>query len=850
MKKGIILLVVLLSLSIVSYAATGIVKGVVTSKGEPIPGAFIQIKELNNKGAVTNSAGKFAIQQVPTGEYSLMVSCLGFHSSLQKATIRENQTLTIDVNLEEDLLNVDEVVVTGTRYGISTYKTPVIVSKISPALFNSTQSLSLSEGLAFSPGLRVETNCQNCGFSQLRMNGLEGPYSQILINSRPIYSALVGVYGLDMIPTNMIDRIEVVKGGGSALYGGNAIGGTVNIITKDPVSDSFQFGINQAFTDMNRADRTITLNGNIVSDELDKGISIFASNRNRKPWDANDDGFSELTKLENNTFGMDAFWNTSEKSKLKLNMHSINEFRRGGNKFDLQPHETDITEQLDHKIIAGGISFEIYSNDYKHKFAIYTSAQDTKRKSYYGGGGYVANSVEDIINGMEDVEFGGKTISVKDMVRALNGKSNDDEAIKEWVKANHGITNNDDLKEVLGMITDSRDAYYTALNSYGHSKDLSSASGIQYSYDINEMFTLSAGGEYIYNKVDDQMPGYGRKIDQKVNTLGSYVQLEIKPVEPLTLLLGGRYDNVNIDGKYHLGGENFETDKELNVFVPRATIMYDVNKEIKLRASYAQGYRGPQAFDEELHVEAVGGEAVFVGLSPNLKEEKSHNITGSFNYTKSLGDVQTNFVLEGFYTKIDDPFTSIEINEKNGVKVKDKINGDALDVKGANIELNFAYTKKFLAQLGFTFQKSEYKTPQAVWEPEDGDNRKAIFTDKILRTPDAYGFFSFTYKPIEALSLSWSGIYTGKMDVPHVIIPDPEYTIVTTTPTFFENNFKLSYDWDFNEQTCLEVFAGIQNAFNSFQSDFDKGGERDSAYIYGPRKPRTIFMGLKYSFTR
>lgn len=796
MKKEILLFTFLLLLSWVAYANSGIIKGTITSKGEAVPGCFVQLKGLNSTGSVSDASGNFSIENIPEGNYILNASCLGFHSIKKPITVKAGSILQENIILEEDLLNIEEVVVTGTRNGVAVYKAPVIVSKISPTLFESTQSLSLSEGLAFSPGLRVETNCQNCGFSQLRMNGLEGAYSQILINSRPIYSALVGVYGLDMIPANMIDKVEIVKGGGSALYGGSAIGGTVNIITKDPISDSFQFGLNQSFTDMKRSDRTLTVNGNIVSDDLNKGVSIFGFHRNRKSWDANDDAFSELTQIENSTFGFDAFWNTSDKSKLKVNMHSINEFRRGGNKLHLEPHQTDVTEQLDHKILSGGISFEQYTNDYKHKFSIYTSAQDTKRKSYYGGGGRVLEA---------------------------------DEKPTE-----------DDLK---------------ALNAYGNSKDISSASGLQYSYDINDYFTLSAGGEYQHNEVNDKMPGYERSIDQEVNTLGSYLQVEVHPTKALTLLLGGRYDHVGIDGIYKFGKESFETDKTLDVFVPRVAAMYDATKEVKLRVSYAQGYRGPQAFDEDLHIETVGGGAVFVQLSPDLDTEKSHNITASINYTKSLGDFQTNIVLEGFYTKINDPFISEELKElPSGILVKNKKNGDATKVLGGNIELNFAYTKKFVAQLGLTLQKSEYATPEVLWEPQKKeDKRSPVFTDKILRTPNAYGFFSFTYKPIEPLSLSWSGVYTGKMDVPHVMTTDkidPEYTLIKKTPTFFEHNFKISYDWDFSEENCLELFVGVQNAFNSFQDDFDKGADRDAGYIYGPRKPRTLFLGVKYSLSR
>ena len=91
-----------------------------------------------------------------------------------------------------------------------------------------------AQGLNFQPGVRVETNCQNCGFQQVRINGLDGPYTQILIDSRPIFSALSGVYGLEQIPANMIERVEVMRGGGSALFGSSAIAGTINIITRSP----------------------------------------------------------------------------------------------------------------------------------------------------------------------------------------------------------------------------------------------------------------------------------------------------------------------------------------------------------------------------------------------------------------------------------------------------------------------------------------------------------------------------------------------------------------------------------------------------------------------------------------
>ena len=115
-------------------------------------------------------------------------------------------------------------------------------------LFESTNATNLAQGLIFQPGVRVENNCQNCGFNQVRINGLDGRYSQILIDSRPIMSALAGVYGLEQIPTNMIERVEVVRGGGSALFGSSAIAGVINIITKEPQRNSFSFNESLGFS--------------------------------------------------------------------------------------------------------------------------------------------------------------------------------------------------------------------------------------------------------------------------------------------------------------------------------------------------------------------------------------------------------------------------------------------------------------------------------------------------------------------------------------------------------------------------------------------------------------------------
>jgi outer membrane receptor for ferrienterochelin and colicins len=788
LKIEILVAILMVFTTLFSSAQNSSFNGKVGTESDVLVGATVYIDSLN-KGSITNINGGFNIDNLPAGVHVIRVSFTGYVSIVDTIHIVQGKSLTKNYSLVEDILKLGEVVVTGSRYEISKYDSPVIINTISSRIFESTQSLSISEGLNFSPGLRVENNCQNCGFVQLRMNGLDGAYSQILINSRPVFSALAGVYGLEMLPANMVDRIEVVRGGGSVLYGGNAIAGTVNIITKDPIENSFEAGINQSFINLESPDRTFTFNGSIVSDQRDKGITFFGFNREREPWDANDDGFSEIVKLKNNTFGFDAFWNLSERSKFKLGSYFINEFRRGGNKFDLFPHQTDLTEQLQHNILSSNVSFEHFSKDYKHKFSVYGSLQNVDRASYYGGGGRIIEE--------------GDSLTADDIL---------------------------------------------AINAYGNSRDISAVGGVQYNYEINKKILIVAGAEYIYNDVNDEMPGYERAISQQVGTLGNYLQLELKPMEKLTFLLGGRFDNLNIDGTYDLAEENFEVDRTLNVLVPRLSAMYSIIDNLKLRASFAQGYRGPQAFDEDLHIETVGGSARFIRLDPNLVTEKSNSALVSLNYDQRFGSNQFNFVVEGFYTQLVNPFIlSGQTELPSGVAIINKRNGDGAVVAGINFEANIALGSKLVLQSGATVQSANFTVEEEIWTPEnENDPTPAAITNQLLRTPDFYGYFSLVYKPIKMLSIGYSGVYTGSMLVPHVIDPDTEQTVLKNTPGFFENNIKIAYTINLNDNYRVELFTGVQNIFNSYQSDFDIGMERDAGYVYGPLRPRTVFMGLKF----
>ncbi|MEO1628732.1 MAG: TonB-dependent receptor, partial [Bacteroidota bacterium] len=379
-----LLSLVLLAFSLAAYGQATLSGKVSGPSGEPLGYVAVSL-EGTGLGAIADGEGNYTIENVPDGNYTIHAMHLGHRTASEQLSVVEGQSVETNFSLREDALNIDAIVVSGTRYERDRVNNPVVVNVLDNKLLNATQSIAISEGLNFQPGVRVETNCQNCGFTQVRLNGLEGAYSQILINSRPIFSALNSVYGLDQIPTNIVERVEVVRSGGSALYGSNAIGGTINIITREPVENSWEIGSNTALIDGDALDQTLNLNGSVVSEDLSTGVTFYGMSRKRDSYDANGDGFTELVELENTVFGARAFFKPGERSKISLDFSALEEYRRGGNRLDLAPHFTDITEELDHNTFFGGINYEQWSKDSRNKFSIYTSAQNTQRGSYYGG---------------------------------------------------------------------------------------------------------------------------------------------------------------------------------------------------------------------------------------------------------------------------------------------------------------------------------------------------------------------------------------------------------------------------------------------------------------------------------
>jgi outer membrane receptor for ferrienterochelin and colicins len=213
----------------------GIINGWVKHKNEPLVKVTVELKH-SKRTTVTDTAGYFKINNLPDGRYHLYITRVGLKSQQQTVEIKNGETKELIIDLDENELSLNEIVVTGTLKEVRRTESPVPVEIYTPQFFRKNPTPNIFESLQNVNGVRPQLNCNVCNTGDIHINGLEGPYTMVMIDGMPIVSSLSTVYGLSGIPNSLVERIEIVKGPASSLYGSEAVGGLVNIITKKPVN--------------------------------------------------------------------------------------------------------------------------------------------------------------------------------------------------------------------------------------------------------------------------------------------------------------------------------------------------------------------------------------------------------------------------------------------------------------------------------------------------------------------------------------------------------------------------------------------------------------------------------------
>ncbi len=310
MKNLILLLCVLAP--ILSFAQTKM-KGKITSEGQSLSGANIVLK--NTKYAtISDSMGVYSITNIPSGNYEVLVSYTGFKSQKKNSSVIDTTEITLDFDLKDSHV-LDEVVITGTLKAVSRLESPVPVEVYKPAFFKKNPTANIFEALQNVNGVRPQLNCNVCNTGDIHINGLEGPYTLVLIDGMPIVSGLSTVYGLSGIPNSLLERIEIVKGPASSLYGSEAVGGLINIITKNP-KNAPSFSTDVFRNNWGETNVDLGLKTNVgKTASLLTGINYFNYSN---PIDNNKDNFTDVTLQDR--ISVFQKWNFNRKSNKLFSM--------------------------------------------------------------------------------------------------------------------------------------------------------------------------------------------------------------------------------------------------------------------------------------------------------------------------------------------------------------------------------------------------------------------------------------------------------------------------------------------------------------------------------------------------
>lgn len=307
--KKIIHIFLFIGVSLNTFA--GSVKGSVISSRKGVEFANVYIKGTTT-GTLTNINGYFEITNISSGNYVIVASRIGYFNDSIKITVKDDETITINFKLKESQTNLNEITITATMKEVSVSDSPIAIDIISPKLFEKNPSPNIFESLNMVNGVRPQLQCNVCNTGDIHINGMEGPYTMVMIDGMPIVSALGTVYGLMGIPNSIIQRVEIQKGPASTLYGSEAVGGLINVITKTAESAPlFSFDLMGTTYQEFNADVSVKY-------KLGRKLNgLFSGNYFHfdKKWDINHDNFTDVT-LQKRIAGFNKFTYEHKSGKL------------------------------------------------------------------------------------------------------------------------------------------------------------------------------------------------------------------------------------------------------------------------------------------------------------------------------------------------------------------------------------------------------------------------------------------------------------------------------------------------------------------------------------------------------
>ena len=762
------------------------------STGEHIPYVTIQVKGTT-VGTLTDASGHFKLANIPLGKQTVQVKLLGYKTLEKEFVFEQGKGMKFYPELETDALNLEQVVVTGTRTKHYIKNVPIRTEVITKESIRNKNALNLFQTLENISGIRVENQCQACNFTMVRMQGLGAEHTQVLLDGQPLYSGLAGVYGLQQMTTLNVDRVEVVKGAGSALYGSSAVAGAINIVTSEP-----------SFTPNTKVDLQLgNYNTNVLSilstmrnEKGNIGLNIYAQRKAEGIIDNTAEGLTskEVKKKDG----------ISDRVASKLNNLG----------FALYIHKPFFTD--DKLVIRGKTLFEsreggIIENDYyKNPFTDGTENIETNR--------YEAElSYQKKFGRNNELNFSTAYVN-------HNREATNDSYLNDYMDTHSGDTPNLlDMRPYIALENTLTSAL-TFTSKMGKHNFLAGAQA--YITDYNE------SGMYVVVDTESSYLGTSYKSVGKkfAREIGVFLQDEWDITDKLTVVPGVRFD-------YHRSGEKYtsnekvfdsefpETSFKQSSFNPRIAMKYNLLPDVTLRANVGTGFRAPYGFSEDLHL-CSGSPRVW--KSSKLKPETSISYNFSADYYGKLIRASANIFRTDLKNKID--FADAGAVAKGlGYDYEWSNIGNAF-VQGVELSLIAMLHHDFNAGIDFTVNQGKYKKPRQDWEGTAYENISVY----IPRFANVTGNLKLEYTPRTGSFTRITG-YQGEMYIYHIAENEADRKIKQTKP------FLLSQVRASKQLGAFQVYAGANNIFNYTQ---DERHLDDAAFIYAPIYGTTFYAGI------
>ncbi len=703
-----------------------------------------------------------------------------------------------NVGAEGDASDYDlgQVVVTATKTERILSDVPIRTEVISSDEISAKGATNLYEALESVPGIRVEQQCSYCNFSDVRMQGLESGHVQILIDGQPLFTGVTSVYGLQQIPASMIDRIEVVKGPGSALYGSSAIAGVINVITKTPSEDP-AFEVETVFGE-HRTNKYSIL-GSYPTENVD--VLIYAQrDEGDEIYDGEKPGSSHMLDRvwsRSNTLGTRLnFKDVIGEDKLTLGARIYSEERKGGELETYTNPFAAASESIDSDRYELQAGYEKPFSDidmFNMTFSMFQHYRDATNDTFLGDYKSTHADAEPSLNEMEPY-------------RAKEQQYNIDINYHRLIGERH---------QFLG--------------------------GFQYSYN-----KLDESGKYVV--VDDTASDYGNAYEstseKHAHEYGIYLQDEIAILDNLTWLIGARYDIHRSEDSFAGSGDTYgkSVSNELNEksFNPRTSLMYKPINDLSLRLAVGKGFRVPYGFSEDLHL-CSGSPRVFKPGDLKSEESLGANLSADYKIGRFVPYVSL------FRTNLENKIGLVDASataRAMGYDYEWENLGDAY-TQGVEVGSDFVFSDLVQLEVDFTYTDAKYDNERADWvhHPVHG-NQYASDSKHISRVPKFTSGVGFALTPKD-WEINFGTDYTGRMYIDYYENDDVDNpgSEIVHTKGFWVANMKISKHNFLREN--LTAYIGARNLFDEIQKDKRPD---DAAFMYAPYYGRIIYAGMKLSF--